>query len=245
MTQQEHIIIVPPGQASGLHRLHFTPAHPCYRVEREGRLTGQNTGGLRGGFLALETTSWDGMRRIEPLCREILNECTAHGFFGVMLTNPSRSAAHLEIFLAEHRLRLLVPERCAGLVKAAGVYLSSALSGGCLEDRLAQGLERFGPERLTLLLEQSAEDFFLPAPTGCGRPLSGAELAALKDRWKPSIFFSSPLCARYFTYMSRESGAHFVLFDDRDTMTRKLERARAAGVRSFLLPSPQLALLCH
>ena len=241
MTQEEHIIITPPGQASGLRGLPFTAAHPCCKVEREGRLTGRNAGGLRGGFLVLRTENWDGVRRADALCREISRACVSHGFCGVMLSSSSRSAPLLEEILGEHRLRLLVPERCAGLVKTAGVYLSSAISGGCLEDRLQGSLDRFGPDRLTLLLEQSAEDFFLPAPTGCGRPLTPEALQGLKDRWNPCIFFSSPLCARYFTYMSRDSGAHFVLFDDGDTMARKLERARRAGVRSFLLPSPAVA----
>ena len=36
--------------------------------------------------------------------------------------------------------------------------------------------------------------------------------------------------------MSRESGAHFVLFDDGDTLCRKLEVARRAGIHTFLAP---------
>ena len=50
------------------------------------------------------------------------------------------------------------------------------------------------------------------------------------------MFFSNDLCARYFTYMSRENGAHFVLFDDGDTLRRKMDVARQAGVHTFLAP---------
>ena len=245
MPQKEYIIITPPGQASGLRDLAFLPAHPCFQADREGRLTGAHTAGLSGGLLVLDTTHWDGVQRAVPLCREVLRTCLSHRFAGVMLTSPCRAAPLLEALLGEHRLRLLVPEAAAGLVERAGVYISSAISGGCLEDRLARALDRFGPDRLILRPEQSAEDFFLPAPTGCGQPLTPEDLQRLKDRWKPCIFFSPPLCARYFTYMSKESGAHFVLFDDGDTMARKLERAEEAGVRSFLFSSPRLARLCH
>ena len=90
--------------------------------------------------------------------------------------------------------------------------IPSALSGGSLQRRLEEALERFGESRTALALEKVAEDFFLPSPTGSGQPLTEQELEALKQRLSPSIFFSGDLCARYFTYMSRENGAHFVLF---------------------------------
>lgn len=57
-------------------------------------------------------------------------------------------------------------------------------------------------------------------------PLSRRELEEKLEQLHPSVFFSHELCARYFTYMSRESGAHFVLFDDRDTLRKKLEVAQ-------------------
>ena len=242
MAQEERIIITPPKGSFPLRGFRYSAAHPCYGVDREGRLICRENDRLRGGWLYLRRGGlWDGLRRSEGLCRDLLRECAARSFCGVLLDGPCGSLLRWEEELTVHGLRLLVPESCAGLVDRAGVYLSSALSGGCLEDRLKAGLDRFGPERLTLLLEQAAEDFFLPAPTGCGKPLTQEELNNLRERLEPCVFFSPPLCARYFTYMSQESGAHFVLFDDRDTMARKLERARAAGVRSFLLPSPAVA----
>ena len=42
------------------------------------------------------------------------------------------------------------------------------------------------------------------------------------------------LCARYFTYMSRDSGAHFVLFDDAQTMAKKVEIARQLSIPTIL-----------
>lgn len=56
------------------------------------------------------------------------------------------------------------------------------------------------------------------------------------DALRPAVFFSRELCARYYTYMNRDTGAHFVLFDDGDTMLRKVEVARQAGVSVFLAP---------
>ena len=121
------------------------------------------------------------------------------------------------------------------------MLVSSALSGGSLRQRLEEALERFGGGRMALALERVAEDFFLPSPTGSGQPLSQEELSARMEQLRPSVFFSGELCARYFTYMSRESGAHFVLFDDGDTLRRKLEVARSLGIHTFLLPWQEAA----
>ena len=99
-----------------------------------------------------------------------------------------------------------------------------------------ESLERFGESRVALALEKRAEDFYLPSPTGSGQPLNEQELEALRERLRPSVFFSGELCARYFTYMSRDNGAHFVLFDDGDTLARKLDVARGLNIRTFLAP---------
>ena len=41
--------------------------------------------------------------------------------------------------------------------------------------------------------------------------------------------------------MSRENGAHFVLFDDGDTLRRKVEVARKLGIRTFLASWTEIA----
>ena len=41
--------------------------------------------------------------------------------------------------------------------------------------------------------------------------------------------------------MSRESGGHFVLFDDGDTLRRKVEVARRLGIQTFLAPWAEAA----
>ena len=112
----------------------------------------------------------------------------------------------------------------------------SALSGGSLQGRLAEAAGKYGKDRLVLSLHRSCEDFFLPSPQGAGHPISQQELRARMAQLEPRVFFSQDLCAHYFTYMSRETGAHFILFDDAVSFGKKLELAKAAGIpRCFLL----------
>ena len=136
---------------------------------------------------------------------------------------------------------LYVAEGYGSCAPQGRVMIPSALSGGSLQRRLEEALERFGESRVALALEKRREDFFLPSPTGSGQPLTQQELEELKRRLSPSVFFSGDLCARYFTYMSRDNGAHFVLFDDGDTLRRKVEVGRKLGIHTFLAPWAEVA----
>ena len=90
-------------------------------------------------------------------------------------------------------------------------------------------------------VERTAMDFFLPSPTGHGMELTRQELQERLDTLSPSVFFSSDLCARYFTYMSHQNGAHFVLFDDAVSIRHKLSVAQQLGLKTALMAFPQVA----
>ena len=186
--------------------------------------------------MALDDQGFDGRGDPGQLCDEIVRECATRGFQGVLCDFEGRSPL-LERALAElgerlrrRNLRLYVPEACAHCTPHARVLVSSALSGGSLQQRLEEAGRRYGLPRVTLAIQRAAEDFFLPAPEGSGTRLTREQLQAELERRQPSVFFSHELCARYFTYMSRDSGAHFVLFDDADTIRKKLQVARGLGI---------------
>ena len=144
---------------------------------------------------------------------------------------PQRLVKQLDSLLPHKRLSLLVPEAFAQQVQHALILISSALSGGSYTRRLEEAGQRFGgPGRLALLVERVAEDFRLPSPTGCGTALTRQALADQISQRATCVFFSDDLCQRYFTYMSRENGAHFVLFDDGASLRKKLHIARQLGI---------------
>ena len=245
---ENFIATVPPQQLRSLQGWNVTPAHLAYRIGRGPHLfRAGNSPAPRGGLMVVDDQSFDGLGQVGLLCQEIVRECQARNFSGAVLDLESRLppleqlAEQLDSSFSRRGWRLYVPESYGLRTPHAQVLIPSALSGGSLERRLGEALERFGQGRITLALQMSAEDFSLPSPTGSGAPLTGEELAALRERLHPSIFFSDDLCARYFTYMDRETGAHFVLFDDGDTLRRKIDTARRAGIHSFSAPWQELA----
>lgn len=231
---EEMLVITPPNRLSGL-RQGFTPAHPVYRTGQGGRLLRMGQVNVRGGAMVLDTRGFDGRWDAQSLCRQIVHECGMRNFCGVICVGtpsaPQQLVGALDEMLVRRGIALYVPEPWGQHTRRARVLIGSALSGGSLTCRLEEAIAKFGgAERMALWVERSAEDFFLPARSGCGKPLTGRELAGLMERLKPSVFFSDELCARYFTYMTAEDGVHFVLFDDGATIRKKLQVARRLGI---------------
>ena len=237
------LIPIPPQQLRSIQGWNAQPAHLAYRVGRGPHLF--RAGGsvpLRGGVMVVDGQGYDGAGSVGPFCQELASECALRGFSGAVLDFDRRLppleqlAGQLDRLFVQRGLQLYVPEPFGHCVAHGRVILSSALSGGSLAQRLEEAAERFGRDRIALSLERSAEDFSLPSPTGSGAPLTRQQLRQQMDALRPAVFFSRELCARYYTYMNRDTGAHFVLFDDGDTMLRKVEVARQAGVSVFLAP---------
>ena len=63
--------------------------------------------------------------------------------------------------------------------------------------------------------------------------------AALRQEREPVVFFSDALCARYFTYTQRGE-AHFVLFDDADTLNQKLRLGAGMGFAAAFFMWPEV-----
>lgn len=231
----------------GLRRARaITPrlAHMAYRLGPGSQLLAAALPeGLRGGLMLL--ADWDCPPVEEPrrLARQLTDVCLRRSFAGVVLdweepVAPDRAAllAQLEPLLRDCGRTLYVPEHYAAAAEGALVLIGTAISGGTLTQRLEQAVRQYGPHRLALDLERLRMDFPLPCPSGQGQPLSAGVLEQLRQG--QSVFYSDALCARYFT-RSGSGGTHMVLFDDAQTLRRKLALGRDMGIRDALVMLPE------
>ncbi len=242
------ILSTPPGRLREAQETQLPIAHMAYRIGGGPHLFRSSLPvAPRGGLMALDDRGFDGRGDPGPFCREVVQECAARQFSGVLCDLEGGYTAALSRLLerlgqvcVQQGLTCYVPEIFGEKVPSARVLLSSALSGGTLAQRLEEAAGRFGRERVVLAVERASMDFSLPSPSGTGTELNRRELAELRARLSPAVFFSTELCAQYFTYTSRRSGTHFVLFDDAASIRRKLAVARRHGVRFALMAYPQV-----
>lgn len=221
-------------------------AHVAYRVGRDGHLTRHNLlVNTKGGLMVLGDRDCGPIRDSRPICHELWRECSGRNYQGVVADfelPPSRDrVAFLEMLsaiLSRNGRQLFVPEVYGQRIPRATVLLCTAISGGTLRQRLEDAAEKFGAERLALDLQRLRMDFSVPCPSGEGTALTGEKLGQLLRQRQPSVFFSTDLCAKYFT-LPREN--RFILFDDADTLLRKIQLGRSMGIQNGFLMYPEVA----
>lgn len=243
MPSEVFYILTPPDQLPCLRSWDAIPAHPAYRLSSGLRLLRLRRGPApAGGMMVLSGCTGELSGSPVLLCREIVQECALRGFRGVLLdlerSHPllSQLVRLLDDALPRCGVSLFIPEEYAPLAPKARVLVPSAISGGSLAVRLARAVSGFGAERTVLAVTAEAEDFPLPAPDGCGTALTPEELNQLRQHACTTVHFSPALCAHYFLRRTGGDGLHLVLFDDTGSICQKMEVARAAGIRRFLLP---------
>lgn len=247
-TRMQLILAAPPEDVTAAQAHGLTLAHMAYRVGGGPHLFRSNQPiPARGGLMYIDDGGFDGRGTQDAFCQEVVRECAARGFGGVVcafdrkLPLLSAVVEQLGPMLVRQGRSFYVSEPYGRCTATGRVLIPTALSGGSLRQRLGEAVERYGAGRVALAVERTAADFFLPSPDGQGRPLTREELKARLEERSPSVFFSDELCARYFTYMNRQSGAHFVLFDDAGSIRKKLRLAEALGIDRALLCYPEVS----
>lgn len=241
------MILTYPNEMREAGRLGFPLAHMAYRCGAGHHLYRIASPVMPStGIMVIGEDGYDGKGDAMVFCREVLRECTTKNFRGIVLdftSMPTATTVKIITILEEQALKrqwdFFVPEPYANYTKKGKILVSSALSGGKLSSRLDEVVERYGASRICLSLDPICEEFSLPAPTGSGITLTKEELDDRKKKWDPSVFFSEDLCAYYFTYMSREGGAHFVLYDDSGSLQKKLALGEEKGISHFAMLYPR------
>ena len=243
----ELLLALTPEQRGRLRGRRCTPVWLCYSLRNGPRLwrcAAPET--IRGGVLMAEDSAQGELGDPALCCAQAVRECEARGAAGFWANwehppSPAREAltARLERSLQAAGRSLYVNEPYAACTESARVLISSALSGGTLEARLTEALERYGRPRLVLAVERVAEAFCLPAPSGRGEYLTPGQVEALRRRHGARVHRSRELCESYFTYQDGEQ-TRLVLFDTDEDVREKLRLAQRLGLERVLLALEEL-----
>ena len=241
-------LAVSPAEVQSAAGYHRPLAHAAYRIGEDSSLLRQNLLlQARGGLLCISDRNAPFIGNPTALCQGILRECSRRSYQGVLLDfedvpTPDRFVfiRQLEQTLLAQKKPLYLPEHCMDAAPKSIGLICTALSGGTFDQRLQDAIKYRGhAARLALDVQRLCMDFSIPAQTGEGTPLSREAFQALLQKEHPSIFFSPELCTRYFTY-TKDQVAHFVLFDDAETLRRKLRVGSQFGFSAAFFMWPEI-----
>lgn len=234
-------ILSTPGETPCLPGPNRFPAVLSHRIDAAGSLQRFNSSpSLRNGIMVICGCEELTAGNPSSLSASILRECLRHSPRGLLLDPESPSSFYIELIrllspkLSRLGITLFLPEFLCACAPNCRVLIPCALSGGSLELRMKESVERYGADRVVACPESTAAEFILPCPTGKSHPLSPDQLSALLSEINPHTHFSPALCTRYFTFF-RGKTLHLVLFDDADCLREKYTCVRRCGVFRFLL----------
>lgn len=242
----------PPKDVYAAASIRADAVYMIYRAGRDGHLYRAETGtAITGGIMAIDDGGAPFSGSPVLLAGEVVREAVSHGFSGVMLnisenlsTDACELAALLDSECSSRGLSLYVPEPLAEHAQSAVILIETSISEGTLSRKLSETVSRFGAQRTALDIERVCMDFTLPNRSGAGKRLSISEMRTLIARTGAKVFFSRELCAWYFNY-NAFGKAHFVLFDDAESIRRKSRIASNLGISKVFLCYPEVSDIIH
>ncbi len=238
-----HLILAfPPDLISEASDIRAETAYMIYRAGRDGHLYRAGTEILpSGGIMVLDDGGNPFAGSPVLLAGETMREAYTRRCSGILLdlrkgqsAQPGALAALIGSECKKRGMKLYLPEHLAESSDHAVILVETALSGGSLQRKLREAVAKYGAGRTALDIERMRMDFTLPSGGGQGKPLGVEDLKSLFVKYNARSFFSSELCAWYFNYQA-DGKVHFVLYDDLESIRRKISLASRLGITESLL----------
>ena len=236
-------------------------AQMLYRVRGSRLYRARRIRGLAAlGLAVVSIAEYSGGAPSSHLLAELVNEVQSARLDGIILDlgatqrtpTPLQSALSAELTSALSPRRVFVPESLGKSATGAYVLVQTALSCGKLERHLTNAVGRYGTlsngsVRVALECDRVRMDFALPTPAGFGTEITAERLQelwfannAVTPPDKLCAFFSESLCVDYMFYRDGQT-PHFVLYDNLETLRRKLTLAESLGITQSIMFYPHVA----
>ena len=242
------ILATPPNLLKNASSFGCPLAHMAYKIGHGPYLYRSDIAQtVRSGIMAIDAREFIPSPAEGQIVNEIIKECEFRKYSGILLDVDKSKIPSVASFcrrLADaaekNSLDIYMTESVSEHSPHAKVLVETALSGGTLTEYLKGAVAKYGASRIALDIERIRMDFTLPSYDGKGEALTAEQLEKLlKQRHSPS-FLSKDLCAHYFTYRNKNA-AHFVLYDNAQSIKRKMVIAEKMSIKTAFLFYPEVS----
>lgn len=161
------------------------------------------------------------------LLKDIEYEYIQKGFEGIFVdaSNAQSSAFIYELdkLCYKRKIELYVPLEYEKSAENAKLVFKTEITGGDLSNILQYKKMQFG-ERLVTLVRKIQREFSIPNQND-----TYIDVEKL-DTTGRNVFFSENLYTNYFTYMKNENTCVFTMFDDENSIEKKIELCKRCSI---------------
>ena len=182
----------------------------------------------------------------ESVTLPIYDECKKRGYSAVFLdTDELPKSENSNIFskvsatLEKRGLSTFCPLTFANICPRSVPVADGTITGGFFKDELANFKKKH--RRIGISISRIISRFEMPVSDADGVSLSPMEFKRFVQAFDGNIFFSPQLMTNYFLFSSGSNKCEYILFDDADTISKKLRTAKELGFSDAFLVQREIS----
>lgn len=176
---------------------------------------------------------------IKKICDDILFDYNSLNFKGIYLDfnyeNSVELVSKLDQYAYRNQIELYVPKAFAKVTNHAKIVIDMGISGGNISDILEYTKMEFGKDRVCAKISYNIRKFIVPNSQD-----SEGEILLNVDLHDKEVFFSELLCTNYYTTMISEDKCEFVIFDNIQSLYKKIEVLHKVGIKNIFMDNKDL-----
>lgn len=205
-----------------------------YKIQNDCLMRFKTFANFDGMVLGIDDTDFSIDKNLKKILSDIIFEHKKYNFNGIFLSfhgeNHSEFVYLLDELCFKEHIKLYVPLSYAKVVQNAILVISTAISGGNLQQLFEYSILQYGLPRVSAEISLSAYEFDIPSENSIPRKIT--QPLNIENQ---SIFFSEALCCNYFTHRKNDNSCTFTIFDDEKSFINKMQIMTKLSVNDIFI----------
>ncbi|MFI3227790.1 MAG: hypothetical protein R3Y09_10360 [Clostridia bacterium] len=205
-----------------------------YKIQNNCLVRQKTFSKFENSILGINDDDFCAEKDVKKIISDIFYEYKKFNFNGIFLDFHGEEHSEFVYLLDERcykeHIELYVPQKYAKVVDNAKIVISTAISGGNLQQIFEYSILQYGLNRICAEISLDAYEFDIPSYNDLSRKIVRPTKTDLT-----SVFFSENLCTNYYTKMTDSEHCVFTIFDDENSFKKKLEIIHKLTVKDIFI----------